>query len=260
MPRLLEDARELQRRLAAEADDHTDEAPATGRGVLQAVADVQHVFFGERLEEQPIARVVVGRDGLGVAVDHHGLEAGVVQRERGVHAAVVELDALADAVRAAAEDHDRRARHRRDLVFVLVGAVVVRRVRVELGRAGVDRLVGDAHAGRETRGAHGRPRRRPRGYASCASEKPSRFARRQSARVMAVEADLGQPFALLDDLQDLVAEPRIDARGLVHTFDRHEPPQRGLDLEDALGRGHRRRAHELVVVVVDRARARPGRS
>ena len=63
------------------------------------------------------------------------------------------------------------------------------------------------------------------------------------------EPDFGEAIALLHDLQDLVAEPRVDAGGLVHPFDRHEPAQRGLDLEDALGRGHRGRAHELVVVV-----------
>ena len=105
----------------------------------------------ERLEEQPVAGVVVGRDGLGVAVDHDGLEPGVGERERGVHAAVVELDALTDPVRAAAEDDDRRSGERGDLVLVLVGAVVVRRVGGELGRAGVDGLVGDR--ARRRRGA-----------------------------------------------------------------------------------------------------------
>ena len=35
-----------------------------------------------------------------------GLVADLARGEGGVHAAVVELDALADAVRAAAEDHD----------------------------------------------------------------------------------------------------------------------------------------------------------
>ena len=65
-----------------------------------------------------------------------------------------------------------------------------------------------------------------------------------------IEADLGEPLALLDDLEDLVAEPRIHAGGLVHSFDRYEPAQRGFDLEDALRRGNGRRAHELVVVVV----------
>ena len=58
------------------------------------------VLAGERLEVQAVGRVVVGRHGLRVAVDHHRLEAGVAQGEAGVDAAVVELDALADAVRA----------------------------------------------------------------------------------------------------------------------------------------------------------------
>ena len=49
-------------------------------------------------------RVVVGRHRLGVAVDHDRLDALLAQRHRRVHAAVVELDALADAVRPAAED------------------------------------------------------------------------------------------------------------------------------------------------------------
>ena len=81
----------------------------------------------------------------------------------------------------------------------------------------------------------------PQRYASCASENPSCFAWRQSARVIASKPALGEPVALFDDLEDLVAEPRVDAGGLVHALDRNEPPQRGLDLEDALGRGNRGR-------------------
>ena len=74
------------------------------------------------------------------------------------------------------------------------------------------------------------------------------MARRQSARVDASRPRRGcEPVALLDDLQDLVEEPRVDAGDLVQTLDRHEPPQRGLDLEEAIGRGDRGREHELVV-------------
>ena len=72
---------------------------------------------------------------------------------RGVHAAVVELDPLADPVRPGAEDDDARLVAAADLRVretalrtarrrPLVGRVVVRRQRLELGRAGVDRLVG----------------------------------------------------------------------------------------------------------------------
>ena len=104
--RRFERVRELQRRLAAERHDDARELRRRGRGALQARRQTFSTSsIGERLEEQPVARVVVGRHRLRVAVDHHRLEAGVPQRERGVHTAVVELDALADPVRAAAEDH-----------------------------------------------------------------------------------------------------------------------------------------------------------
>ena len=58
-------------------------------------------------------RVVVGRDGLRVAVDHHRVAAGLAHGHRGVHAAVVELDALADPVRAGAAADEQRAAVRR---------------------------------------------------------------------------------------------------------------------------------------------------
>ena len=102
----------------------------------------EHVFERQRLEVQPVDGVVVGRDRLRVAVDHDRLEPLFAQREGGVTAAVVELDALADAVRAAAEDDDLLPRRRVRLALLLVGAVEVRRERLELGRAGVDALVG----------------------------------------------------------------------------------------------------------------------
>ena len=106
-PGRFERARELQRRLPAERDDHARQPAGVARTLLQAAAHREHVLGSERLEEEAVAGVVVGGDGLGIAVEHHGLEARVRQRERGVHAAVVELDSLADAVGPAAEDHHR---------------------------------------------------------------------------------------------------------------------------------------------------------
>ena len=69
---VLEPLREAERRLAAElADDAGDRA-----GLLLGVHDLEHVLEGQRLEVEPVGGVVVGGDGLGVAVDHHGLVAG----------------------------------------------------------------------------------------------------------------------------------------------------------------------------------------
>ena len=83
---------ELQRRLAAELHDDA-------LGLLD-LDDAEHVLERQRLEVQAVGGVVVGRDRLRVAVDHHRVAAGLADGHRRVHAAVVELDALADAVRA----------------------------------------------------------------------------------------------------------------------------------------------------------------
>ena len=100
----LDRAGELERRLAAELDADADRLLALEHG--------EHGLLVERLEVEPVGGVVVGRDGLRVAVDHHRLVALRAEALRGVDAAVVELDPLPDPVRAAAEDHDRAARAR----------------------------------------------------------------------------------------------------------------------------------------------------
>ena len=133
---VLEPLRQAERGLAAELADHAGDRS----GLLLGVHDLEHVLEGQRLEVEPVGGVVVGRDGLGVAVDHHGLVAGLGQRHRGVHARVVELDALPDPVGAGAEDDHRRLLARRDLGLLVVGRVVVRRRGRELGGAGVDGL------------------------------------------------------------------------------------------------------------------------
>ena len=91
---ILDRARELERRLAAELDHD-----AVG---LLPLADREHRLGVERLEVEPVGRVVVGRDRLGVAVDHHRLVAELAVGRDGVDAAVVELDPLPDPVRAGA--------------------------------------------------------------------------------------------------------------------------------------------------------------
>ncbi len=92
---------------------------------LFEIDDFQHVFQRERLEVQAIGGVVVGRDCFRVAVDHDGLEPVLAQRECGMHAAVVEFDALPDTVRTAAQHDDLVAVGRIGLALFLVGRVHV---------------------------------------------------------------------------------------------------------------------------------------
>ena len=99
---VVEGVGELQGGLAAELDDHA----VQGAVFLLDAEDFEDVLERQGLEVEAVGGVVVGGDRLGVAVDHDGLVAGLGQGEAGVAAAVVELDALADAVGAAAEDDD----------------------------------------------------------------------------------------------------------------------------------------------------------
>ena len=91
-------SRELERGLSAELDDYS--------GRLLDAADLEDILKGYGLEIKSVRGVVVGGDGLRVAVDHDGLIAVITERESGMDAAEVELNALADSVRAAAQDDD----------------------------------------------------------------------------------------------------------------------------------------------------------
>ena len=103
--------------------------------------DVEHVFFGQRFKVEPVRRIVVGGHGFGIAVDHDRLEPGITQRERRVHAAVVELDALSDAVRPRTEDDDLLGVGLAYFVLVFVCRVVIRGFSGELRSAGVNSFV-----------------------------------------------------------------------------------------------------------------------
>ena len=116
--------------------------------------DLEHVFEREGLEVEPVGGVVVGRYRLGVAVDHDGLEAGIRQREGGVHAGVVELDALPDPIRPGTQDDDLAAVAGHHLGLLVVARVVIRGQGRKLARAGVDGLEHGAHVERPADVAH----------------------------------------------------------------------------------------------------------
>src|SRR3989304_2322797 len=93
-PGLLERERQLKRSLPPELHNHAV------RILLLDYA--HHVFERHRLEIKPIRSIVIRADPLRVAVHHNRLDPDLAEREGGMDAAVVELDALAYAIRSSA--------------------------------------------------------------------------------------------------------------------------------------------------------------
>ena len=248
---LLEHARQLKRRLTAER--HHDAVGALN------IDDIHDVLVGERLKVQAVRGVIVGRDGLGVAVDHDGLEAAGGQRVARMHAAVVELDTLANAVGTGTQDHCLGLVRRRGLVGghallgiwaravdVLVGLVVVLRGARELGGAGVDRLHAGNHAQTLAVGAHkALVRAGQRSDLGVARTVLLEQAHRVGVDILHAQA--ADALLDLDHIVDAVEVPRIDTADGVDARDIPAAAQ-GLDhKEDAvLGRG----SHGLSELVV----------
>ena len=244
----LQIARELERRLPAELDDHAVR--------LLDVDDLEHVLERQWLEVQAVGSIVVSRDGLRIAVDHDRFVAVFAQRERRVHAAVVEFDALSDAVRPAAKDDDFLAASRLRFALVLVRGIHVRGPGRKLGRTGIDALVYRTDAQRVTARAHfgfgllPQMREAPVGK-SHALERP------QLVGAKIVELALFDRELGVDDLLDLRQEPAIDPRVVMNLLERHADAESIGDVPQALGAGVRQlvgdgiRVHRLQVEAVD---------
>src|SRR5271157_2772667 len=71
---------------------------------------MKHVFQGHRLEEQLVRRVVIGAHCFRVGIHHDTLITLFTQGKGCMNAAVIELDALADAVRASPQYDNLRFR------------------------------------------------------------------------------------------------------------------------------------------------------
>ena len=82
---------QVQRRLSAKLDKDAFR--------LFLIVNVEHVLEGERLEIKFITGVVVGRNRFRIGVHHDRLESELAQGKRGMHAAIIKFDALADPVR-----------------------------------------------------------------------------------------------------------------------------------------------------------------
>jgi len=109
---------QVQGRLAAKLDDDPFR--------LLLFVNGKHVLQGQRLEVELVRGVIVRGYRFRVAVDHDRLVARVPQGKGGMHAAVIKLDALPDAVGPAAQHHDLLAARSRHAVGAVIGRVVVR--------------------------------------------------------------------------------------------------------------------------------------
>ena len=216
---------------------------------LLGLDDVHDVLEGEGLEVQTVRGVVVRRDGLGVAVDHDGLVALGGKGVGGMHAAVVELDALADAVGTGGEDHDARLGGLVELgrAALLVGEVVVARARRELAGTGVDGLEERTHA-------HDLAKR-PHDVLALTGEVANLDVREAELlgrhHVLVVEprqTETGDRGLGADDVLDAVEEPAVDVRELEDALHAPAATQRLGDVEDALGRGRRHMPLEVLLV------------
>ena len=106
--------------------------------------NVHHVLGVQGLEIEAVGGVVVGRDGFRVVVDNHHVVAQLFQRPDAVDGGVIELNALADADGAGAQDQDHRAAGPGEgpgLAELVKTGVKIGGLRVELRAAGVHHLV-----------------------------------------------------------------------------------------------------------------------
>jgi hypothetical protein len=242
---------ELERRLAAVLHDHAER--------LFDVHDFHDVLERERLEVEAVGGVVVGRDRLRVAVDHDGLEPVLAQCERRMHAAVVELDALADTVGPATEDHDLALVRRPGFALVLVRGIHVRGGGGELGSASIDPLEHGTDAEGATVSAHLRLRHADQLGDAAVGETLAlqRAHARQVERRLAARRDRA---LFVDDVLDLHQEPRIDACSLVDFSQRQARAERVTHVAETVRSRHAQFFEQRIArIVVDERQRRDRR-
>ena len=105
------------------------------------VVNIEHVLEGQRLKIKFVAGVVIGRDRFRIRIHHDGFEPEFTQGERGVDAAVIEFNPLADAIGPAAQNHDFAFAAFALLILVAVGRIIIRRISFEFSSAGINQSI-----------------------------------------------------------------------------------------------------------------------
>ena len=133
---------ELDCGLTAEGHHHAD-------GLFHP-EDIAHILGAQRLKVQAVGGVIVGGDSLRVVVDDDHVIAQLPQGPHAVDAAVVKLDALADADGAGAQHHDHRppaAGEGGGFTGFVKGRIEIGGLGVKLGGAGVHHFISHGQAG-----------------------------------------------------------------------------------------------------------------
>src|SRR4030095_11784558 len=102
--------------------------------------DIHDILKSERLEVEAVGGGIIVPHRLRITVYHNGLVAVLFQGKGGVHAAVIKLNALANAVGATTEDHDFFHGLRRGFAGALVGRIQVRGMCHKFSATSVDPL------------------------------------------------------------------------------------------------------------------------
>ena len=87
---LIEIHRQVVRYLTTGRDNHAIR--------LLHVDDIEHALKGELVEIQAVAHIIIGRDGLGIIVDHHAAPTLLADGVQRLHATPVELYRRTDAI------------------------------------------------------------------------------------------------------------------------------------------------------------------
>ncbi len=124
---------EIERRLSPELNNHAFR--------FCLVVNIEDVLERKRLKIKFVAGIVIGRDRFRIRIHHDGFEPEFTQGERGVDAAVIEFNPLADAIGPAAQNHDFALPAFASLVLIPVGRIIIRRVRFEFRSAGIDQSI-----------------------------------------------------------------------------------------------------------------------
>src|SRR6516165_842355 len=184
------------------------------------LVDIKNIFESQWLKVKFIARVVVGRNGFGVRVNHDGFKPFFSQRERGMNAAVIKLDTLTNSIRATPEDHDFLAGASSGFVFLAISRIIIGSVGFELGGTCVNQAIG-------RNDSLPNPLRPHVGFGGIREIRNLSIGESELFYSPEAESPLSNSLFLINDLADIFQKPGIDSRKLANSFDRN-PGQQGV--------------------------------